>query len=184
MGMFDTLLFPEPIACVQCSTPIPSTQTKSLGSTLETYRVGDVVSADGITTGVLTEELYCEPCRKFDQKIYVTLWHGLITGFYTDEADAERNLLAVDRADILYYLTQHQRERRRVTGLLHRILSVMKSYADYAASEDKEAFLNKPFGFMVRSDLKGHLDAADPLKSIVEEYRRELGRAGEEVGLW
>ena len=43
MGMFDTLVFAEPIACVQCGTPIPSTQTKSLGSTLESYRVGDVV---------------------------------------------------------------------------------------------------------------------------------------------
>ena len=181
--MFDTLVFPEPIDCVQCGKPVPSTQTKSLDSTLDTYRVGDVVSAEGITTGVLTEELYCEPCRKFDQKIYVTLWHGLITGFYTDEAEAERNLLAVDRADILYYLTLHQRERRRITGLLYRALGAVESYADYVASEDKEAFLNKPFGF-ARSDLKGHLGAADPLKSIVEEYRQELGRAGTEVGLW
>ena len=184
MGMFDTLVFPEPIDCAQCGTAISSTQTKSLDSTLDTYRVGDVVSAAGITTGVLTEELYCEPCRKFDQKIYMTLWHGLITGFYTDEAEAERNLLAVDRADILYYLGQHQRERRRVTGLLYRVLAVVESYADYVAAEDKESFLNEPFGFMVRADLKDHLDAADPLKSIVEECRRELGRTGQEVGLW
>ena len=53
--MFDTLVFPEPIACVQCGTAIPSTQTKSLGSTLDTYGVGDVVSAEGFSTGVLTE---------------------------------------------------------------------------------------------------------------------------------
>lgn len=183
MGMFDTLVFPEPIDCEHCGGAVPSTQTKSLGSTLDTYRVGDVVSADGVTTGVLTEELYCEPCRKFEQKIYVTLWHGLITGFYTDEAEAERNLLAVDRADILYYLTLHQRERRRVTSLLHRALGVVETYADYTASEDKEAFLNKPFRF-ARSDLKEHLGTADPLKSIVEKYRQELGRAGAEVGLW
>ena len=182
MGMFDTLVFPEPIDCAQCGTAIPSTQTKSLESTLDTYRVGDVVSAEGITTGVLTERLYCESCRKFDQKIYMTLWHSLITGFYTDQAEAERNLLAVDRADILYYLGQHQRERRRITGLLYRVLGVVNSYADYTASEDKEAFLNEPFGFLVRADLKEYLDAADPLKSIVEEYRQELGRAGEEVG--
>ena len=112
----------------------------------------------------------------------MTLWHSLITGFYTDEAEAERNLLAVDRADILYYLGQHQRERRRVTGLLYRALGVVESYADYLAAEDKEAFLNKPFGFMVRADLKEHLAADDPLKSIAEEYRQELGRAGHEVG--
>ena len=182
MGMFDTLLFPEPIACVQCSTPIPSTQTKSLGSTLETYRVGDVVSADGITTGVLTEELYCEPCRKFDQKIYVTLWHGLITGFYTDEATAERNLLAVDRADILYYLTEHQREQRRVRGLLLRALAVVESYAEYAASDDQEAFLAQPFAAFRHAELKEHLGDEDPLKSIVEEYRGKLGRADEDAG--
>ena len=37
---------------------------------------------------------------------------------------------------------------------------------------------------MFDSDLKGHLGAADPLKSIVEEYRRELGRDGTQVGPW
>ena len=96
--------------------------------------------------------------------------------------EAERNLLAVDRADILYYLAEHQRECRRVRGLLHRALAAVESYADYVASDDKEAFLNKPFGFLTRSDLKGHLDAADPLKSMVEEYRRKLGRADEDAG--
>ena len=88
----------------------------------------------------------------------------------------------MDRADILYYLGEHQRERRRVSSLLYHALAVVESYADYAASDDKEAFLNEPFGFMVRADLKEHLAAADPLKSIVEEYRKELGRAGREVG--
>ena len=71
--------------------------------------------------------------------------------------------------------------RRRVTGLLYRVLGVVESYADYVAAEDKEAVLNKPFGF-VRADLKEHLADADPLKSIAREYRQELGRAGQEVG--
>ena len=182
MGMFDTLIFSEAIACVQCGTPVPSTQTHSLGETLDTFRVGDVAAAGEITTGVLKEQLYCKQCKKFDQNIYVTLWHGLITGVYRDEADAERNLLAVDRADLLYYLTEHQRERRRVRKLLRHALAVVQSYADYAASEDQEAFLEAPFGFLTRSELKQHLAAADPLKSIVEEYRRKLGRADQDDG--
>ena len=66
------------------------------------------------------------------------------------------------RADILYYLGEHQRERRRVTGLLYRVLAVVESYADYVAAEDKEAFPNEPFGIMVRADLKEHLATAEP----------------------
>ena len=54
--MFDTLVFPEPIDCVQCGEPVPSTQTKSLDSTLDTYRVGDVVSAEGFTLKSIVEE--------------------------------------------------------------------------------------------------------------------------------
>ena len=109
-------------------------------------------------------------------------WHGLITGVYGDEAEAERNLLAVDRADLLYYLSAHQRECRRVRRLLRQALAVVQSYADYTASEDKEAFLAEPFGFLTRSDLKEHLAAAAPLKSIVDEYQRRLGRTDEDDG--
>ncbi len=95
---------------------------------------------------------------------------------------AERNLLAVDRADLLYYLSAHQRECRRVRRLLRQALAVVQSYADYTASEDKEAFLAEPFGFLTRSDLKEHLAAAAPLKSIVDEYQRRLGRTDEDDG--
>lgn len=139
MGLFDTLVLPEAIACAQCGTAIQSTQTKTLGNTLDTFRVGD-------------------------------------------EAEAERNLLAVDRADLLYYLSAHQRECRRVRRLLRQALAVVQSYADYTASEDKEAFLAEPFGFLTRSDLKEHLAAAAPLKSIVDEYQRRLGRTDEDDG--
>ena len=110
MGMFDTVVFPEPISCARFGAAIPSTQTHELGEMLETYRVGDVAEAADVATGIVRERLYCQACRTFDQPIYLTLWHGLITGVYADEAEAERNLLAVDRADILHYLAQHQRE--------------------------------------------------------------------------
>ena len=203
--MFDTIVFPSPIACVHCGAPIPSTQTKQFGCLLDTYRVGDVIPHSPVVLGVLEEELYCEPCRSFDQKIYLTLWHNLLTGIYEDRALAESRLASVDRAEVLEHLIAHQGEERRLRRLLNRLLNTLHSYADYLAAEDKEAFLSRPFAFLGNSELREHLAAAGEavgadapgmnapsadstaartLLSIIERLRSEMGRADEDNGLF
>jgi len=160
MGMFDTIVFPASIDCRQCGAPIASTQTKQFGCVLDAYRVGDVIPHSPVVLGVLEEELYCEPCRRFDQKVYLTLWHGLLTGVYEDRAEAEGRVMSVDRADILGHLIAHQTEERRLRRLLQGLLNTLHSYAEYLAADDKEAFLSGPFAFLGRSDLREHLAAA------------------------
>ncbi|MBN1835028.1 MAG: hypothetical protein JW820_04200 [Spirochaetales bacterium] len=160
MGMFDTIVFPAPIACRQCGAPIVSTQTKQFGCLLDTYRVGDVIPHSPVVLGVLEEELYCEPCKRFDQKVYLTLWHSLLVGVYQDRAEAEGCVASVDRAEILGHLVAHQTEERRLRRLLHGLLNTLHSYAEYLAADDKEAFLSAPFAFLGTCDLREHLAAA------------------------
>lgn len=183
MSLFDTIVFPEAITCARCGASVMSTQTYELGETLDTYRVGDMADAGALSTGVIEERLFCGKCRNFEERIYVTLWHGLITGIYRDQDEAERNLLAVDRADILYWLAEHQREERRVRGLLREVLGTVERYAEHLASQEKGI---EPSGFYAAftlRHLKEHLDADDPLKSIVQAFRERLGPSGEADGL-
>ena len=184
MGLFDTILFPKPIPCIGCNAPQESTQSHELGETLDTYGVGDVVAGCPIVIGILEERLFCGQCRRSDQKVYITVWHSLITGVFGDQAEAERRLLEVDRADILNHLIQHQKEERRLGRLLRSALSVFSDYAEYLKAEDKDAFFKRPFASIWHSRLKEHLQTEDPLAGIVAHYRKEMGPAGKDTGIF
>ena len=54
-------------------------------------------------------------------------------------------------------------------------MSLLGTYAEYLAADDKAAFLEQPFGGISRWELKDHLGEKDPLASIVAKYRSELG---------
>jgi len=184
MSLFDTIVFPRPFACAGCGTLLESTQSHELGETLDTYRVGDVVAACPVVTGVLEERLYCGACRGVEQRVYITIWHSLITGVYQSEPEAEANLLEVDRADILNYLIAHQKEERRLERLLRSALGLVSDYADYLKAPDKGKFLNQPLGGIFLGRLKEHLSAEEPLASIVTHLRAEMGEAAKEHGLF
>ena len=198
--MFDTIVFPAPIACRECAHPIASTQTKQFGCILDTYRVGDVIPHSPIVLGVLEEELYCESCRRFDQKVYLTLWHSLLIGVFHERAEAAHRLASVDRAEILGHLIAHQTERRRLRTLLNGLVNTLQSYADYLVASDKQAFLSDPLAFLGRGDFREHLAAnaegttgepasdeakvARTLLRIIEGCRRDLTQDEEDDGVF
>jgi hypothetical protein len=184
MDLFDTIIFPNPIACASCGAPVAAAQTKQLDCSLATYRIGDVVAECPVITGVLEERLSCDRCPRSDQRIYLTLWHSLLTGVYRDRSEAEARLMAVDRADILNHLIAHQGEEQRLRRLLSAILGTVSSYAEYLDAADKEKYLSEPLYSLHRLELRDHLTASDPLSSIVEHYRREMGAAGEDAGIF
>jgi hypothetical protein len=180
MGMFDAIVFPRPIACAGCGAPIESTQSHELGQTLDTYRVGDAVEACPIATGVLEERLYCHACKGVEQRVYFTIWHSLLTGVYGSQEEAEAHLFGVDRADILNYLIAHQKEERRLGGLLRSALGLVSDYAEYLEAPDKAEFLDEPLGGILHLGLKDHLKSEYPLSSIVAHLRAEMGKLAEE----
>ena len=198
--MFDTIAFPARIACRECGHSIASTQTKQFGCILDTYRVGEVIPHSPIVLGVLEEELCCETCRRFDQKVYLTLWHSLLIAVCQERAEAEHRLASVDRAEILGHLIAHQAEERRLRKLLHGLLNTLHSYADYLAASDKQAFLSDPLAFLGRRDLRKHLVAdaegatgepasgeagvARTLLSIVEGCRSDVTPDEEDDGIF
>ncbi len=59
MGMFDTIIFDNPIKCELCGTQIESTQTKNFECLMESYYIGDIIQSTTIT-GIIQEELFCD----------------------------------------------------------------------------------------------------------------------------
>ena len=137
-----------------------------------------------VLTGILEERLYCGNCRRSDQKVFITIWHCLITGVFADQDEAERRLLEVDRADILNHLIRHQKEEKRLQRLLHSALSVVSEYAEYAKAEDKEAFFSRPFAAIGLSGFKEQLHLEDPLAGIVTHFRVQMGTSGQGHGIF
>jgi hypothetical protein len=168
MGMFDTIIFETPITCANCGARISSTQTKHFDPMLACYRVGDVISGIPTLTGVLEERLYCNACHALEQKIYLTIWHSLLTGIYLSLEEAEARVFQVDRADILNHLIRHQEEERAWKGRFSRLHGLLRTYHEYLAADDKDAFFGG-FGGIFRSELKEYLEAGDPLSKLLEK---------------
>lgn len=170
MGMFDTIALETPIACSNCGIKISSTQTKLFDSTLQYYRVGDVISGSSTLTGVLEERLYCTACHFLEQKLYLTLWHSLLTGIYMNLEDAEARVLQVDRADILNHLIRHQEQERAWKSRFLRFHGLLHAYQECLTADDRETFFDG-FRGISRIELKEHLRSEDPLLSILEQHQ-------------
>ena len=94
MGMFDTIHFEQPIACVVCQAPILSTQTKAFECTLDNFRIGDCIGhAEEIH--IVREGLYCDACHAYDQQfVYLAVYRGILVDIALDLPAAEAQLQA------------------------------------------------------------------------------------------
>ncbi len=87
MGMFDTVYFENPIACVICQAPIISTQTKAFDCTLDNYRVGDCI-AHAEEIRIVREDLHCDACHAFNQQfVYLAVYRGILVDIATRPDD-------------------------------------------------------------------------------------------------
>ena len=83
MGMFDTIEFRKPIACVKCGMLIENTQTKQFENLMITYEPGDILPRR-LITGVIKETLFCQhndPENRmkfsFDQEAFIAIWRAI-----------------------------------------------------------------------------------------------------------
>jgi len=170
MGMFDTLRLPKTYTCIHCGHQITEIQTSVFGNLLKTYQVGDVAEGSDVKIGVLEESVYCPSCSNIDQKLYITVWHSLISGVYLSQKDAEDNLLKVDRADILFFLMRHQTEiatlRRKYLELFHTV----EGYREYSKSITEGKTWDGGFRYLSTA-LPEVVKDPDPLKRILEMFR-------------
>ena len=177
MGLFDTFIFDQPIACSECGKELKSAQTKNFGSTLDTYRVGDAIRDCDIRLGIIKEQCYCDSCSGTngakENDAWVVIWHGVYAGAFASYETAEARLNSVDRSTLLEWHSRHQTEKEEWQRRFRSFYAAVAEWHKYSMADDKEAFLKKPLA-LIRSNLLEHIQSDDPLGAILEGYCREI----------
>ena len=148
MGMFDTIIFDQPIPCPNCGAAIRSDQTKAFESTLEDYRIGDCI-AHAEEMHIVRDELYCDQCRQFTGAFYyLAVYRGILVGIETDREAAEAHLRSFSFEKLLLWYhdlyAQRQRARaetRRAEAFMHNVCERFEQGYDKMAPEDQRSLL-------------------------------------------
>lgn len=180
MGLFDTVIFSSPVRCPECGHEIDNVQTKLFGSTLQEYRVGDVVEACPVLSGVMRESLYCPQCHTQNQAIYFSVWHTLLVGTSLDKEEAEARITHIDRAELLDYLAAHQKRALQWHNRFARLYGELQTYHDFMNT-------NPPLGAEAASKdiryfrIASYVQEADALAALIEGNKPTNPEDEEEV---
>ncbi|POR05328.1 hypothetical protein AU468_01210 [Alkalispirochaeta sphaeroplastigenens] len=183
MGIFDTVRFDPPRACVNCGTAITEVQTKVFEPGLREYHVGDLIQGSPILSGVIREELYCPGCAGSDHRkpqfVWFSLWHTLLVGVYDTPREAEARLQEVDRAELLDYLARHQQAALTWHDRFSRLYGELQNYQDYlrASPQEQQDRENMRF-FRIREILA----TDDPLAALISSNKPQNPEDETEVG--
>jgi hypothetical protein len=177
MGLFDKIIFPEPIECNVCGVLHESTQTKMFSNLLVSYEVGDVLPTH-IITGIVDEEIYCEHNGKqdpsFDQKIYFVIWNTILIDVVGDLNKAEQKLENFGVTNLLTLYRTLYKEKINFETKYSHLKSHCETYSEYLSwsKEKQEEYENDQMKkFPTFSDMMviRHLDHQHPLIGIIEE---------------
>jgi len=177
MGLFDTILFPEPIECNACGRLHESTQTKMFSNLLVSYEVGDVLPTN-ILTGIVTERLYCEHDGKqessFDQKVFLVIWNKILIDVVGQLSNAKQKLEEFGVKNLLNYYKTLYKEKINFEIKYQRLKYSCETYAKYLSwsPEKQENYkLEKLKTFPTLYDMMviDHLDKKYPLISLIED---------------
>ncbi len=168
MGMFDTIHFEQPIACVVCQAPILSTQTKAFECILENFHLGDCIGhAEEIH--IVREGLYCDACHAYDRQfVYLAVYRGILVDIALDLATAESQLrtFSFERLILWYHdlyakRIAERRDRQQVEHFLHDMARWYEEGYDRLSQEERDQ--HRLFFFLHRAILE---NAASPIAAI------------------
>ena len=148
MGMFDTILFDQPILCPKCGAEITSDQTKAFECTLDEYRIGDCI-AHAEEIRVVRDELFCGQCKKFtEQHYYLVVYRGILAGIEEDLESAERRLrtfgfetLILWYHDLYAKLQQALGDTHRAGGFMSEVCEWFEKGYDRMTTEERDKLL-------------------------------------------
>ena len=168
MGMFDTIHFEQPIACVACQASIPSTQTKAFECVLDDFHIGDCIGhAEEIH--IVREGLYCNACHAYDQQfVYLAVYRGILVDIALDlpAAEAQLRSFSFERLILWYHdlyakRMAERRDRLEIERFLHDVAQWYEEGYDRLSQEERDK--RRLFFFLHRSILE---NAASPIVAI------------------
>lgn len=131
MGMYDTIIFAEPIACPTCGAEIRSDQTKAFECTLENYRVGDCI-AHAEESRIVGDDLFCTQCRAMTgMRYYLAVYRGILVGIEQERQAAEELLRSFSFEKLLLWYHDLYRTRERARSKIRRAEGFMYNVCEW-----------------------------------------------------
>jgi hypothetical protein len=145
MGMFDTIVFDQPIACKHCGALVNSTQTKQFDSIMDTFMIGDILPGQ-VVTGVIKESLFCdhpayEKNKKppyFDQDIFLAVWHHVLVGVHESYETAEQASIHFGIGDLRLLYDRVSEDRDKAIHHAGQLEAFLRQYAEFMALPETE----------------------------------------------
>jgi len=174
--MYDTIIFPTPIACNTCGKLHKNTQTKLFSNFLANYGVGDVLPTN-IVSGIVEETIYCEHKgdeRYFTQKIFLVVWNKILIDVLENTSEAEKKLETFKIKNLQELYEKLFEQKIDFSTKYSRLKRFVKKYSEYLSwpQDKQEKFKDKDsHTFLTIPDLDviEHLKKEFPLMSYVEE---------------
>lgn len=179
MGMFDTIHLKTPLLCPTCGAEVRSLQTKEFSDSMAHYKIGSLLTASPVLTGIVKETLWCDACHKAGQQqsdspVYLVIWHSVLVGVEQDQAKAEARFSAIDRLDLIGWLDEVQREAARWRRHYHGLYYDVQRWHEHLTRptapdlEPTDANAERRRAFQRFFDLPEEiLTAPDPLAAIL-----------------
>ena len=179
MGLFDTIMFPKPIACKKCGKLHESTQTKQFENLMVTYSIGDIIPGN-VMSGVIKETIFCDhgdienkENYSFDQPIFLVIWHNILTEIVEKLEEAENKLSKFSLGDlyILYrnlylekinYQVKYERLKNQ-TRILFEYLELPPEKQEKIRKGKNNTFDNIRYLRIIE-----HLDKKNPIEEIIQ----------------
>lgn len=177
MGMFDTIHLPEPLQLPGCVKGVTEFQTKAFGCLLEDYTIGSVLSDSPVLIGVVPETAWCEP-EKEEEKggfipVYITVWHSILVGVYASPEEAEARLREVDRADLIAWLDEAQRQTRRWQRCFRGLVADIRELRERQQESNEDDKQDSRFRTLIHRLPDEILQGPDPLGAILDKNRNQ-----------
>ncbi|MHA1750481.1 MAG: hypothetical protein ACTSYF_17785 [Promethearchaeota archaeon] len=164
MGLFDTIIFPNPIPCEKCGNAIESTQIKAFGNLLRTYKVGSIIQSP-IVDDIMKENLFCDTCKHFKQFIYLVIFKGILIAIEKNENEARKMINAFGKGELYFLYVDLYKEKEEWRKKFLSLKSLLETYIDYLklTNEEREKLENDPLRALCFSEIKECLERVDLL---------------------
>jgi len=174
--LYDTILFPRPIACPTCGKLYYKTTTRQFNNSMVTYEVGDLLPTH-VSDDIVEGRYGCDhgvggnPENIEFFTVYFVIYHKMLIDVVVTPEEGRKKQDSFGFEDLLLLYEGIYKERNDFKEKYVHLKKRMQTYANYLKlplEEKKKVWVGPP-GSIPYMNIIPHLDQQDPIASIISE---------------
>lgn len=110
-----------------------------------------------------------------------TIWHNILVGVYASQEEAEARLREVDRADLIAWLDEAQRQTRRWQRCFRGLVADIRELRERQQESNEDDKQDSRFRTLIHRLPDEILQGPDPLGAILDKNRNQEKTDGGEI---